>query len=92
MPFDQHYLLACVAPRKLHVSSAAEDIWADPDSEFLSCVAAGTAFESDGFLCEDRLPQVGDAFHGGSIGYDLRMGKHHFSRRDWLRLMEFLDK
>lgn len=44
MPFDQHYLLASIAPRKVLVGSAAEDIWADPISEFLCCVAAGSVF------------------------------------------------
>lgn len=87
MPFDQHYLIASIAPRLAHVSSAFEDTWADPDSEYLACVAA-----NGDFVCEDRLPRVGDVFHSGKIGYDLRAGKHYFSREDWLHLMEFLKK
>ena len=90
MPFDQHYLLASIAPRKVLVGSAAEDIWADPISEFLCCVAAGSAF--GGFEHEDRLPEAGDRFLGGKIGYHLRKGKHYFSREDWLRLIEFSKK
>ena len=40
LPIDQHELLALIAPRLLYISSSEEDIWADPKSEFLSCVAA----------------------------------------------------
>ncbi len=86
MPFEQHYLLAMIAPRHLYVSSAKEDLWADPDSEFLGCCAAGEAWEKmglTGFVCEDRLPQSGDHFWNGNIGYHLRDGLHYQSREDW---------
>ena len=83
MPFDQHFLLASIAPRLVHVSSAKEDLWADPESEFLNCVSVG-------LTAEDRLPLAGDRFHEGRIGYDLREGQHSFSREDWLNLITFL--
>ena len=44
MPFDQHYLLAGIAPRKVLIGSAAEDHWADPVSEQLCCMASSGAF------------------------------------------------
>ena len=93
MPFDQHYLAACIAPRYLSVASAENDKWADPDSEMLTCVAASEAYEKmnkTGFVCEDRLPKVGDVYHHGSIGYHLRDGEHYFSRYDWNMVMEFI--
>ena len=95
MPFDQHYLAACIAPRYLCVGSAAEDKWADPVHEMLNCVAVGEFYESlgmTGFVCEDRLPEVGDVYHGGSIGYHLRSGCHYFSREDWQKVIKFADK
>lgn len=90
MPFDQHYLLACIAPRPVSVASASLDAWADPISEQLSCLAAAPAFDGD-FQC-DRIAEIGDAFLEGKVGYHLRKGTHYFCRRDWHLLMEFANK
>lgn len=95
MPFDQHFLAALIAPRYLYIASAAEDEWSDPESEFLTCVAASEAYSKvgkQGFICADRLPQVKDEFHDGCIGYHLRDGKHYFSREDWLKVIKFIKK
>lgn len=91
MPFDQHYLIASVAPRCALIGSASEDIWADPESEFLACAAASSAFKK-GLVSEDRLPEIGEAFLESDIGYHLRKGLHYFSRDDWHRLIEFINK
>jgi hypothetical protein len=48
-PIDQHQLLALIAPRPLHVSSAARDRHADPEGEFLATLHASTVFELFGF-------------------------------------------
>lgn len=88
---DQHFLAASIAPRKVLIGSGSEDHWADPNSEFLCCVAAGPAF-ANGFVGPDRLPEVGEAFLDGDIGYHLRKGLHYFSRADWLRLIEFVHR
>ncbi len=89
MPFDQHFLVASVAPRKVLIGSASDNWWADPASEFLTCVAASPAFKN-GFVCEDRLSQVNDMFFDGDIGYQMRKGLHYFGREDWQRLMTFV--
>lgn len=92
LPFDQHYLLASIAPRMVYVSSAEEDVWADPDSEFLCCAAADKAYErlgQKGFICSDSLPSAGNIYHSGAIGYHLRKGCHYFSREDWLIFIDF---
>ena len=93
MPFDQHYLLAAMAGRKLYVGSASEDTWADPYSEYLACHAASPYFEAlggKGFIAPDRLPEAGEEFHEGDIQYHLRPGSHAMNRYDWLRYIEFL--
>ena len=95
LPFDQHFLVAASAPRKVYVASAIEDEWADPVSEFLSCYAASEVYEElgmTGLVCPDRLPKAGESFHDGNIGYHLRYGTHYLSREDWNEFMNFLGK
>ncbi len=91
MPYDQHYLIASIAPRFVMVGSAAEDWWADTDSQFLACAAASPAFDK-GLVCEDKLPEVDDVLIDGDIGYHKRPGLHYFSRLDWNRLIAFINK
>lgn len=95
MPFDQHYLAALIAPRYLYVASASEDLWADPDSEMLTCAAVSEVYEKfgkKGFICEDRLPQIGDEFHEGCVGYHLRAGEHYMGREDWQKIIRFINR
>ena len=92
MPFDQHWLIGAIAPRYAYVCSAAEDLWADPESEHLACVAAGEVYGEGGFVTCDRPPRAGDIFHGGRIGYHLRAGLHFLSREDWLNYISFLGR
>ena len=89
MPFDQHYLLASIAPRHVLVGSASSDSNADPVSEQLGCLAASPAFQN-GFVC-DGVARVGDEFFEGDIGYHLRKGAHYFSREDWQKLIKFVN-
>ena len=66
-------------------------MWADPISEFLSCVAASEVYEKlglKGFIYPNRLPKAGDVFMG-NIGYHLRAGKHYLSREDWINFIKF---
>ena len=90
LPFDQHYLLASIAPRRVFVGSATEDHWADQLSEQLCCAAAAPAFEG-GFVC-DHIAQPDEVFDEGPIGYHLRTGTHYFCRQDWQRLIAFARK
>ena len=94
LPFDQHWLLAANASHRVYVASAAGDAWACPENEYLSCVAASDYFRAmgrAGFVHPNRLPEIGDCFHEGQIGYHLRGGTHYLSREDWLYYMRYLD-
>lgn len=91
--FDQHYLLASIAPRNVYVCSASMDAWADPNSEFLGCLAASEEFERlglPGFIHEGVFPSDDVTLHQGTIGYHRRPGMHFLSRHDWHRYMAFI--
>lgn len=95
LPFDQHCLLALIAPRKVYVGGAIEDVWADNDNQFLNCVESSKAWElygKTGLIAPDRMPICGDIFTDGCVGFHLREGKHYHSRTDWLIYMEALKK
>ncbi|NMA07735.1 MAG: acetylxylan esterase [Clostridiales bacterium] len=95
LPFDHHFIVACVAPRYCYIASAEEDLWADPASEYLSAAAGSAAYELLGLpgvlpVCE-TMPTAPAEFHDGTIGYHVRKGLHYYGREDWLRQMAFLE-
>ena len=97
MPFDQHMLLALIAPRLLYVASATKDTWADPKSEFLSCVLAEEIYKMYGlkgleYDGDEELPPPEHPLHNGSIGYHLRTGGHDLFLYDWKCYLDFADK
>ncbi|MCI5810723.1 MAG: hypothetical protein MR018_04100 [Clostridiales bacterium] len=92
MPFDQHWLLAAIAPRLIFVNTAEQDAWADPESAFLSCAAASEAYVRTGrpgLIAPDRKPCPGDFDGDGSIGFAMRAGCHFLSRADWQAAIRF---
>ena len=91
MPFDQHMLLSLIAPRKLYVASATEDLWACPKNELLSCQLASATYElygKKGLICKGNpIPDI--AYHDGLIGYHIRTGEHSLTKLDWDMFMRF---
>jgi hypothetical protein len=94
LPFDDHQLLALIAPRPLYVGSADEDLWSDPRGEFLACVAASPVYGLLGVpgLGTDRMPPLDEPVATGRIGYHVRRGRHDFTDYDWQRYLDFLDR
>ena len=92
LPVDQHMLLALIAPRPLYVAGAEEDLWADPNGEFLSAMHAGAVYELLGEkgLGRRQTARRRTADHD-TVGYHLRKGKHDVTEYDWLRYLDFAD-
>ena len=94
MPFDQHMLAALVAPRPLAVCNAEEDLWADPQSEFMSLYETSKAYTLlgvPGLIAPAQYLEAPARFPEGRIGYCLRKGTHYMSRDDWGFYLKFWD-
>jgi hypothetical protein len=93
LPFDQHQLIALMAPRPVYVASAAEDLWADPKGEFLGAYHAGPAYELYGLkgLGTMTMPELHQPLMQ-DVGYHIREGKHDVTQYDWKSFMNFADK
>ena len=86
LPFDQHCLLALIAPRAVYIGGAQEDVWADNEGQFLACIAASRVWKlygKKGLIAPNHLLKNGESYIKGEVGFHLRNGKHYFSRTDW---------
>jgi hypothetical protein len=93
LPFDQHMLLALIAPRKLYIASADEDLWADPKGEYLSAYYASPVYKLYGLegLTSPNMPSVHQPIMN-SVGYHIRSGKHEVMPYDMECFLEFCQK
>jgi hypothetical protein len=83
MPFDSHWVLKATAPRLLYVTSASEDLWADPEGEFEGIIAAG--------MKRREMLKPGERYYDGRFAYHLRQGPHDIQKWDWEGFMDFAD-
>lgn len=94
MPFDQHFLVAMMAPRLVYVSTKTNDSWADPASEFETLVQADPVYELYGKmgLEQRKRPYPEQPLHAGCIGHHQKTGEHTMDDYDWDKYMDFADK
>ena len=94
LPFDQHELLAMIAPRLVYVASAQEDRWADPRGEFLALKESSKvyAFYGKETMGDEEFPEVNKLLWRGQMGYHIRSGGHDVTDFDWDAYMRFADE
>ena len=93
-PFDQHMLVAMIAPRLVCIGSATEDPWAGPCGEYLTARLASEAWRVFGRkgLVSDGFPAPETPQQDGDISYHLRRGEHDLTPYDWNVYMDFADR
>jgi hypothetical protein len=93
-PFDQHLLLACIAPRAL-LLECYHKLWFDPKGEFLAAKAASPVWEflaGRGLCLEEMPPEYSDCAAIPPFGFVRRTEKHGLSPYDWKWALDFADK
>ena len=91
LTFDQHLLVAAVAPRKLLIAGFDSE-WFDTEGEYLACKAASPAWEINGKAPFPDVPYPADfdtSAIGPDLGYYRRSQDHGIAYFDWLQLMRF---
>ncbi|MDF3130246.1 hypothetical protein P0Y35_13645 [Kiritimatiellaeota bacterium B1221] len=76
LPFDQHSLLACLAPRPLLMTYSLEDMWANQRGMVLAAEAAREFYQ----------------FYGkaDAVAYHFREGGHAHLSEDWAVLLDYI--
>ena len=95
LPYDQHQLAACVAPRLLAVGEGSDDVGTCPRGSFLMAKAASPAWALYGkqaIAPETPFPQAGEQVMTDGVGYHLRPGGHYLNVYNWNRYMDFADR
>ena len=89
LPFDQHLLLALVAPRHLFLGNGRRDVWSDPNSSYRAAKAASAMWEAYGI---EGLDGKGMRSFDPSTGivWWLRPGGHAMVEEDIHAFIEFL--
>ncbi|HLU89278.1 MAG TPA: prolyl oligopeptidase family serine peptidase, partial [Cyclobacteriaceae bacterium] len=93
LPVDQHMLIGLIAPRPVYVTSASEDLWADPKGTFLAMKAAEPVYAL--YKRHSQLPSTPPPLNTpliqSSMGYHVREGKHNLTEYDWKNFIKFAD-
>jgi hypothetical protein len=88
LPFDQHALLALIAPRPLLVTDGDADTWADPPGARAAVEAAApvwTLLGSEGLVGDGR----GGFSEAGALVWRARPGAHFIGREDWNGFLDY---
>lgn len=89
LPFDQHFVLALIAPRPVYLA-AEEDKGSDPEGEFETAKASDAIYKflgTKGFPAT-TLPALNEPVYG-QIGFHIRPGGHDVKNFDWKQFLNF---
>ena len=95
LTFDQHLLVATIAPRALLVEGFDTSPWMDTKGEYLACKAAAPVWA---LLGKGTMPDVpypanyDESAIGESFGYVRRSENHGIADCDWMWLLDFADR
>ncbi len=89
-PFDQHELVALMAPRPVLLSNAAGDKWANPSGQFDVLKAAEPVYRllAAGGCDASEMPPEG-ILVDSKLGYYIRAGNHSMTSGDWMVFLDF---
>jgi hypothetical protein len=93
LPFDQHCLVALMAPRPVLLANAVEDQWANPAGQFEMLQRAEPVYRllKAGRLEAQQMPETGKLVDS-KLGYYIRPGKHSMTKADWKVFLDFADR
>jgi hypothetical protein len=92
LPFDQHCLIALVAPRPVLLPNAIQDTWANPNGQFEVLKAAEPVYRllNAGGLDANQMPEPGKLV-ASKLGYYIRPGQHSMTKEDWKVFLDYAD-
>ena len=91
--YDQHHLLALIAPRAVYLGGAKDDLWSDPLGSFAALEKAAAHWDLDETETWTALDEVWDgckSCHNGPLGFHLRPGGHDLLPDDWHKFLGFM--
>ena len=93
MLFDMHMLISLIAPRAVYVTSADEDLWADPRGSYLSLYHSLPVFRlyDTKTVLGEQMPPINKQVKSGKAAYHVRDGAHNMLLKDWNWFMDFGD-
>ncbi len=88
--FDQHLLLALIAPRPVLLGNARRDVWSDPNGAFRAAQGAEPIYRLYGSQGLDQAA-LKPYDPSADIAFWIRPGTHGVVKEDWPAFLEFLN-
>ncbi len=96
LPVDQHELIACVAPRRVYLSSAETDTSNDSQGTWIALMLSRDAFRIYGREVIENAgpeqPAPGERIFTESMAYHMRTGNHGITPEDWAGYFDYMDE